>query len=163
MERVRHGPDISTDTTTDPNQVDDITTSNLEPQVKRLFPMDPTQIPTSTQYPINNPSTSHAEPLEDIGILRDTDYQVLDLGEMINLQSLQEDENHVQYTPNMDQHVNEEPHQEALGFIAHLHLPYLDFLVQEKGLLDISMWMKFVYQDLKVSFPNALSIGNVAN
>ena len=28
MERVRHGPDISTDTTTDPNRVNDITTSN---------------------------------------------------------------------------------------------------------------------------------------
>ena len=27
MERVRHGPEISTDTATDPNKVDDITTS----------------------------------------------------------------------------------------------------------------------------------------
>ena len=27
MERVRHGPDLSTDTATDPNRVDDITTS----------------------------------------------------------------------------------------------------------------------------------------
>ena len=31
MERVRHGPEISTDTVTDPNRVDDITTSTSEP------------------------------------------------------------------------------------------------------------------------------------
>ena len=42
MERVRHGPDISTDTTTDPNRVDGITTSTSEPRVKRLCPIDPT-------------------------------------------------------------------------------------------------------------------------
>ena len=34
MERVRHGPYISTYTTTDPNRVDDITTSTSEPPVK---------------------------------------------------------------------------------------------------------------------------------
>ena len=34
MERVRHGPRISTDTTTNHNIVDDITTSTLEPRVK---------------------------------------------------------------------------------------------------------------------------------
>ena len=48
MERVRHGPDISTDTAFDPNRVDDIEPSTLEPRVKRLRPMDPTQVPTST-------------------------------------------------------------------------------------------------------------------
>ena len=48
MERVRHGPDTSTDTATDPNRVDDITTSTSEPGVKQLRPTDPTQIPTST-------------------------------------------------------------------------------------------------------------------
>ena len=48
MERVRHGPDISTNTVTDPNRVDDIKTSTSERQVKWLCPMDPTQIPTST-------------------------------------------------------------------------------------------------------------------
>ena len=42
MERVRHGPYISTYTTTDPNRVDDITTSTSEPRVKWLRPMDPT-------------------------------------------------------------------------------------------------------------------------
>ena len=60
MERVRHGPKISTDTATDPNRVDDITTSTSEPRVKRLRPTNPTQIPTSTQSPTNNPSMSHA-------------------------------------------------------------------------------------------------------
>ena len=48
MDRVRHGPDIYTDTSTDPNIVGDKTTSSSEPQVKRLHPMNPTQIPTST-------------------------------------------------------------------------------------------------------------------
>ena len=88
MERLRHGPDISTDTATDPNRVDDITTSTSEPRVKRLRPTDPTQVPTSTQSPTNNPSTSHVEALEDIGVLRDAEYEVLELGAMINLQSL---------------------------------------------------------------------------
>ena len=40
IERVRHGLDISTDTVTDPNRVDDITTSTSEPRVKRLHPTD---------------------------------------------------------------------------------------------------------------------------
>ena len=88
MERVRHGLEISTDTATDPNRIDDITTFTSEPWVKRLHPTDPTQIPTSTQSPTNNPSMSHVEALEDIGILRDVEYQALDLGAMINLQSL---------------------------------------------------------------------------
>ena len=79
MERVRHRPDISADTVTDPNRVDDITTSTSEPWVKRLHPMDPTQVPTSTQSPTKNPSTSHVEALADIGILRDTEYRALDL------------------------------------------------------------------------------------
>ena len=57
---------------------------------------------------------SHFEALEDIGILRDIEYQVLDLGAMINLQSLQEGHNHVDHTPNMDQHVNEAPQQRIL-------------------------------------------------
>ena len=34
---------------------------------------------------------------------------------MINLQSLQEDHNHVEHTPNMDQHVNEAPQQRSHG------------------------------------------------
>ena len=85
MERVRHGPDISTDTASDPNRVDDIRTSTLEPRVKRLHPMDPTQVPTSTHSPTNNPSTSPVEALEDIGVLRDVVYEALDLGAMINL------------------------------------------------------------------------------
>ena len=46
MERVRHGPDISTDSASDPNRVDDITTYTLEPRVKRSRPTDPTQVPT---------------------------------------------------------------------------------------------------------------------
>ena len=45
---------------------------------------------------------SHVESLEDIGVLRDAEYEALDLGAMINLQSLQEDHNHVEHTPNMD-------------------------------------------------------------
>ena len=48
MDRVRHGPDISTDPASDPNTVDDRTTSSSAPQVKCLRPMEPTQIPTST-------------------------------------------------------------------------------------------------------------------
>ena len=88
MERVRHGPEISTDTANDPNRVDDMTTSTSEPQVKRLRPTDPTQVTISTQYPTNNPSMSHVEALEEIGILRDYEYQALDIGAMINLQSL---------------------------------------------------------------------------
>ena len=71
-------------------------------RVKRLRPTDPTQVPTSTQSPTNNPSTSHVEALEDIGVLRDAEYEALDLGAMINLQSLPEDHNHVEHTPNMD-------------------------------------------------------------
>ena len=59
MERVRHGLDISTDTASDPNRVDDITTSTLEPLVKWLRPTDPTQVPTSVtvsnQQSINEP------------------------------------------------------------------------------------------------------------
>ena len=70
---------------TDPNRVDDITTYNSEPRVKRLHPTDPTRIPTSTQSPTNNPTMRHVESLEDIGILRDVEYQALDLGAMINL------------------------------------------------------------------------------
>ena len=81
--------------------------------MKRLRPTHPTQIPTSRQSPTNNPSTSHAEALEDIGILRDTEFQVLDVGEIINLQCLQEDHNHVEHTPNMDRHVNEAPQQRS--------------------------------------------------
>ena len=67
MERVRHGPEFSTDIATNPKRVDDLKTSTLEPWVKRLRPMDPTQIPTSTQSPTNNPSMSHVEALEDMG------------------------------------------------------------------------------------------------
>ena len=130
MERVRHGPEISTDTATNPNRFDDITTSTSKPRVKWLYPMDPTQGLTSTQSPTNNPSTIHAQALKDIGILRDANYQALDIGSMINFQSLQEDHNHVEHTPNMDQHVNESHNKEYLGFIAHVHLPYLDYLVQ---------------------------------
>ena len=115
MERVRHGLEISTDTTTDPNIVDNITTSSSEPRVKRLCPTDPTQVPTSTQSPTNNPSTIHVEALEDIGILRDVEYEALDLGEMINFQSLQEDHDHVEHIPNMDQHVNEAPQERSSG------------------------------------------------
>ena len=48
MDRVRHGTNVSTDTTTDPNIVDDIKTSSLEPRVKRLRPTNPTQTTTST-------------------------------------------------------------------------------------------------------------------
>ena len=115
MDRVRHGLAISTDTATDPNRVDDTTTSTSEPCVKRLRPMDPTQIPTSTRSPTNNQSTSHAKALEDIGILRDVEYQSLDLGVMTNLKSLEEGQNHVEHTPNMDQHVNEAPQQRSSG------------------------------------------------
>ena len=71
MERVRHGPNISIDTAANPNRVDDITTSTSKPWVKRLRPTNPTQVPTSTQSPTNNPSTRHVEALEDIGVLRD--------------------------------------------------------------------------------------------
>ena len=109
MERVRHGLDISTDSASDPNRVDDITTYTSKPWVKRLHPMDPTQVPTSTQSPTNNPSMSHVEALKNIGILREVEYQALDLGAMINLKSHQEDHNHVEQTVNIDQHVNEEP------------------------------------------------------
>ena len=55
MERVRHGLDISTDIATDPNRVDEKTTSTSEPWVKWWRPTNPTQIPTSTQSPTNNP------------------------------------------------------------------------------------------------------------
>ena len=78
MERVRHGPYISTDTATDPNRVDNIKTSSSEPRVKQLHPTNPTQIPTSTQSPTNNRSMRHVEALEAIGILRDTEYQALE-------------------------------------------------------------------------------------
>ena len=115
MERVRDGPDISTDTVTDPNRFDDITTSTSEPQVKRLPPMNPTQVPTSKQSPTNNPSTSHVEALDHIGVLRDAEYEALDLGAMINLQSLPEDHNHVEHIPNMDRHVNDSPQQRSPG------------------------------------------------
>ena len=37
MERVRHGPDISIDTATDHNTIDDITTSSSEPWVKQCI------------------------------------------------------------------------------------------------------------------------------
>ena len=47
MERVRHDPNISIDTTTDPNIIDDRTTSSCKPRVKRLHPTDPNKIPTS--------------------------------------------------------------------------------------------------------------------
>ena len=54
---------------------------------------------------------SHVESLEDIGVLRDAEYKALDLGVMINLQSLPEYHNHVDHTPNMDQHVNDSRQQ----------------------------------------------------
>ena len=50
---------------------------------------------------------SHDEALEDIVILTNAEFQALDVGAMINLKSLQEYYNHVEHTPNMDQHVNE--------------------------------------------------------
>ena len=52
---------------------------------------------------------SYVEAIEDIAILRDVEYQALDVGSMINLQSLQEYHKHVEHTPNMDQRVNEAP------------------------------------------------------
>ena len=58
---------------------------------------------------------SHVEALEYIGVLRDAEYEALDLGEMISLQSLPEDHNHVEHTPNMDRHVNEAPQQRIPG------------------------------------------------
>ena len=58
---------------------------------------------------------SHVEALKDIGILRDVEYQLLDLREMINLKSLQEYHNHVKHTPNMEQHLNEAPQQRISG------------------------------------------------
>ena len=85
MERVRHGPNISTNTATDPNTVDDRKTSSSEPRVKQLRPTDPTQVPTSTQSPTNNPSMRHVEAFEDIGVLRDVEYEASNLGAMINL------------------------------------------------------------------------------
>ena len=112
MDLVRHGPDISINPATDPNAVDDITTSSLAPQVKWLHPIDPTQIPTSTQSPTNNPSASNVEDLEDIGILRDA--EALDVEAMINLQYLQEDSVQVKHTPNMDQHAIRTPCPPAL-------------------------------------------------
>ena len=48
MERVRHGPDISADTESDSNRVNNIKTSTSEPRVKQSHPMNPTQVPTST-------------------------------------------------------------------------------------------------------------------
>ena len=114
MERVRHGPDVSTDTASNPNRVDDITTSTSEPRVKRLRPMNQNQVPTSTQSPTNNPLMSHVEALEDISVLRDAEYEALDLGAMINLQSLPEDHNHVEHTPNMDRHVNDSRQQRSI-------------------------------------------------
>ena len=48
MDKVRHGPYISTNTVNDPNTVDDITTYSSEPWVKQLRARDPTQIPKST-------------------------------------------------------------------------------------------------------------------
>ena len=80
------------------------------------------------------------------------EYQALEIGEMINMQSLQE----VEHTPNMDQHVNESPQQRSPGIDSSCppSLPRLSSA--KKGLLDISMWMKVVCQALKVSFPNTL-------
>ena len=46
---------------------------------------------------------SNVEALEDIGILRDA--EVLDVEEIFNFKSLQEDSFQVEHTPNMDQHV----------------------------------------------------------
>ena len=83
--------------------------------------MDPTQAATSTQSPTNNPLTSHAEALEDIDVLRDAEYEALDLGAMINLQYLLEDHNHVEHTPNMDRHVNEAPQKIIPGI--HISCP----------------------------------------
>ena len=83
--------------------------------------MDPTQIATSTQSPTNNPSMIHVEALEDIGVLRDVEYEALDLGAMINFQSIQEYHNHVEHIPNMDQHVNEAPQQRSPGI--HISCP----------------------------------------
>ena len=54
---------------------------------------------------------SHVKAIEDLHVLRDAEYEALDLGAMINLQSLLEDHNHVEHTPNMDRHVNEAPQQ----------------------------------------------------
>ena len=58
---------------------------------------------------------SHAKALEDIGVLRDAEYEALELGTMINLQCLLEEHNHVEHTPNMDQHVNDSRQQRSPG------------------------------------------------
>ena len=79
--------------------------------MKQLRPTEPTQISTSTQSPTNNPSTSNVEALQDIGILRDA--QALGVEEMINFQSIQEDHNHVEHTPIIEEHVIEAPQQRS--------------------------------------------------
>ena len=62
MERVRHGPNISTDTASYPNIFDDTTTSTSEPKVKRLHPTDPTQVTTSTKSPATKSATVMVSP-----------------------------------------------------------------------------------------------------
>jgi len=113
MDRMRHGPEISTDPPTDLSTVDDITTSSSTPQVKRLHPMDPAQIPATTQSPIDILSTSNVEAIQDIGIMRDA--KAFGVEEMIDLQPVQEDHNHVKHTPIIDEHVIEAPQKREYG------------------------------------------------
>ena len=108
MDRARHPPQISTDPSTEPNLVDDIPTSSSTPQVKRLRPTDPTQIPSTTQSPTGIPSTSNAFAIQDFGIIRDV--EALGVEEMVDLQSVQEDPIHVEHTPIIEEPVIEAPH-----------------------------------------------------
>ena len=106
---------------------------------------------------------THVEGLEDIGILRDVEYQALDIGAVINFHYLQEYHNHVDHTPNMDQHVDETPQQRSHGIRSSCppSLPRLSSARKNNP--------RCIYVDeshlsgLEGKFPNALSIGNVLN
>ena len=71
--------------------------------------MDPTQNPTSSEPPINNPSTSNDEVTQDNQILTDAKYAELDVEWVVNQKPPQEYHTQVECTPFHEQPVNELP------------------------------------------------------
>ena len=64
-------------------------TSSSTPRVKKMYPMEPTHIPTSSHPSTNNPSTSNDEVQQGIEILMDDGYAELD-ARVFNLKYPQE-------------------------------------------------------------------------
>ena len=95
MEKHRH-PLV---TSSNPIKMHETMISCSTHQVKRMCPMEPTQIPTSSQPPTNNPSTSSDQVLQDFQILVDDNYTEYDAQQVAYFQSPHNEHTHVEHTP----------------------------------------------------------------